>query len=145
MPYYTFKRSWKNRCLVLRWKKRINGVPTIIKEMSVGPAANLASMLENGLNGIVLKSYSASSTLSVMYIDRKIGFRDAVNTIMGHRGNGMSPGDYIILLHECVHIRCINEHIAEVIAHLHDPIPDTILYTLDIFIGESIHYIPEVL
>ena len=97
MPYYTFKRSGKNRYLVLRWKKRINGVPTIIKEVSVGTAASLASILENGLNGIVLKSYSAGSTLSVMYMDRKIGFRDAVNTIMGHRGNGMSPGDYIIL------------------------------------------------
>ena len=97
MPYYTFKRSGKNRYLVLRWKKRINGVPTIIKEVSVGTATNLASLLENGLNDIVLKSYSAGSTLSVMYIDRKIGFMDSVNTIMGHRGNGMSPGDYMLL------------------------------------------------
>ena len=63
----------------------------------MGTAANLASMLENGLNGIVLKSYSAGSTLSVMYMDRKIGFRDAVNTTMGHRGNGMSPCDYMLL------------------------------------------------
>ena len=97
MPYYTFKRSGKNRYLVLRWKKRINGVPTIIKEVSVGTAASLASVLENGLNGIVLKSYSAGSTLSVMYMDRKIGFTDTVNTITGHRGNGMSPGDYMLL------------------------------------------------
>ena len=97
MPYYTFKRSGKNRYLVLRWKKRINGVPTVIKEVSVGTAANLASMLENGFNNIVLKSYSAGSTLSVMHMDRKIGFMDTVNSIMGHKGNGMSPGDYMLL------------------------------------------------
>ena len=97
MPYYTFKRSGKNRYLVLRWKKRINGIPTIVKEVSVGTAANLASMLENGLDNIVLKSYSAGSTLSVMYIDKKIGFRDIVNSVMGHKGNGMSPGDYMLL------------------------------------------------
>ena len=97
MPYYTFKRSGKNRYLVLRWKKRINGVPTIVKEVSVGTAANLASMLENGLDNIVLKSYTAGSTLSVMYMDRKIGFRDIVNSVMAHKGNGMSPGDYMLL------------------------------------------------
>ena len=97
MPYYTFKRSGKNRYLVLRWKKRINGVPTIVKEVSVGTAANLASMLDHGLDNIVLKSYSAGSTLSVMHIDKKIGFRDIVNSIMAHKGNGMSPGDYMLL------------------------------------------------
>ncbi len=97
MPYYTFKRSGKNRYLVLRWKKRINGVPTIVKEVSVGTAANLASMLDHGLDNIVLKSYTAGSTLSVMYIDKKVGFRDIVNSVMGHKGNGMSPGDYMLL------------------------------------------------
>jgi transposase len=97
MPYYTFKRSGKNRYLVLRWKKRINGVPTIVKEVSVGTAASLASMLENGLDNTVLKSYSAGSSLTVMYMDKRIGFRDIVNSVMGHRGNGMSPGDYILL------------------------------------------------
>ncbi len=97
MPYYTFKRSGKNRYLVLRWKKRINGVPTIVKEVSVGTAANLASMLDHGLDNIVLKSYTAGSTLSVMCIDKKMGFRDIVNSVMGHKGKGMSPGDYMLL------------------------------------------------
>ncbi|MHB8359105.1 MAG: polysaccharide biosynthesis protein, partial [Thermoplasmataceae archaeon] len=46
MPYYTFKRSGKNRYLVLRWKKRINGIPTIVKEISVGTAEDLAEILE---------------------------------------------------------------------------------------------------
>ena len=71
MQYYIFKRSGKNRYLVLRWKKRINGVPTIVKEVSVGTAANLASMLENGLDNIILKSHTAGSTLSIMHMNRK--------------------------------------------------------------------------
>jgi len=97
MPYYTFKRSGKNRYLVLRWKKRINGVPTIVKEISVGTADNLAAMLESGISDIVLKSYSAGSTLSTLFMDKKIGFRDIVNSIMAHKGDGMSPGDYMLL------------------------------------------------
>ena len=65
--------------------------------ISMGTASNLASMLDHGLDNIVLKSYTAGSTLSVMYIDRKIGFRDIVNSVMGHKGKGMSPGDYMLL------------------------------------------------
>jgi len=97
MPYYTFKRSGKNRYLVLRWKKRINGVPTIVKEISVGTADNLAAMLDSGLSDIVLKSYSAGSTLSKLFIDKKIGFREIVNSVMTHKGTGISPGDYMLL------------------------------------------------
>ncbi len=96
MPYYTFKRSGRNRYLVLRWKKRINGIPTIVREVSVGTAENLASMLDHGMDDLVLKSYSAGSTLSALYIDAKMGFRDTVDAVMG-RGRGMSPGDYMLL------------------------------------------------
>ena len=97
MVYYTFKRSGKNRYLVLRWKKRINGVPTIVKEISVGTAENLAKMLEDNMENIMLKSYSAGSALASIYIDKALGLRDIVNNAMGHKGNGMSPGDYLLL------------------------------------------------
>jgi hypothetical protein len=93
MPYYTFKRSGKSRYLVLRRKKRINGIPTIVKEVSGGTAANLASMLENRLDNIVLKSYTAGSTLSVMHMDRNMGLRDIVYSVMAHKWNGTSSGD----------------------------------------------------
>jgi transposase len=63
-------------------------------------------MLENGLDNIVLKSYSAGLTLSVMYIDKKMGFRDIVNGVMAHKGNGMSPGDYMLLFI----MNCLSEH-----------------------------------
>ncbi len=63
----------------------------------MGTAEDLAEILENGLSDIVLKSYSAGSTLSALYIDSKIGLSDTVNRIIGHKGNGMSPGDYMLL------------------------------------------------
>ncbi|MHB1807508.1 MAG: hypothetical protein ACYCR2_11010 [Thermoplasmataceae archaeon] len=47
IPYYTFKRSGKSCYLVLRWKKRINGIPTIVKDVSVGTVEDLAEILEN--------------------------------------------------------------------------------------------------
>ncbi|MGP6240449.1 hypothetical protein ACNF40_08625 [Cuniculiplasma sp. SKW4] len=73
-------------------------MPTIVKEVSVGKAANLAELLENGLNDAVLKSYSAGSTLSVLYIDMRTGFRDIVDSILDHKGKGISPRDYMLLL-----------------------------------------------
>jgi len=63
----------------------------------VGTADNLAAMLESGMSDIVLKSYSAGSTLSTLFIDKKIGFREIVNSVMTHKGDGMSPGDYMLL------------------------------------------------
>lgn len=53
MPYYTYMRSGKDRYLVLRWKKRINDVPTIVREVNVGAVENLARMLENSTNDAV--------------------------------------------------------------------------------------------
>lgn len=97
MVYFTFKQSGKNRYLVLRWKKRINGVPTIVKEVSVGTADQLAHMLQNSMDSVVMKSYSCGSTLSVLYMDEKIRLRDTINERMGHRDGGASPGDYMLL------------------------------------------------
>ncbi len=97
MVYYTFKRSGKNRYLMLRWKNRINGVPTIVKETSVATAENLAKMLEDNTDNIILKSHSAGSTLASLYLNKALGFRHIVNSVMGHKGNGMSPGEYLLL------------------------------------------------
>ena len=54
-------------------------------------------MLENSMENIILKSYSAGSSLSALYIDDKLRFRDIVNNARGHEGNGLSPGDYVLL------------------------------------------------
>jgi len=97
MAYFTYKRSGKNKYLVIRWKKRINGVPTVVKEISVGTADNLAKILEKDMDDIVVASYTAGSTLSVLRIEEKVGIRSIVNSIVEHGDKGMTPGDYFLL------------------------------------------------
>ncbi len=96
MAYFTYKRSGKNKYLVIRWKKRVNGIPTVVKEISVGSADNLANILEKDMDDIVVSSYTAGSTLSVLRIEERVGIRSIVNSIVEH-GNGMTPGDYFLL------------------------------------------------
>ncbi len=97
MAYFTYKRSGKNRYLVIRWKKRINGIPTIVKEVSVGTADELLKTLENNLNEINITAYSGGSTLCILRIEDIIGIRSIVNGIIEHHDTGMSPGDYFLL------------------------------------------------
>ena len=97
MAYFAYKRSGKNRYLVIRWKKRINGIPTIVKEVSVGTANDLAKTIEGGVSDIEIKSYSGGSTLCVLRMDSMIGMRGIVDSVIDHHERGMSPGDYILL------------------------------------------------
>ena len=97
MAYFAYKRSGRNRYLVIRWKKRINGVPTIVKEVSVGTADDLAKTIEGDLKEIRMAAYSGGSTLCVLSIDGMIGLKDIVDSIVEHHERGMSPGDYFLL------------------------------------------------
>ncbi len=62
----------------------------------MGSADNLANILEKDMDDIVVSSYTAGSTLSVLRIEERIGIRSIVNSIVEH-GNGMTPGDYFLL------------------------------------------------
>ena len=97
MAYFAYKRSGKNRYLVIRWKKRINGIPTIVKEVSVGTADDLAKTIESNLDEIKIAAYSGGSTLCVLRMDHMIGLKAIVNGIVDHHDRGMSPGDYFLL------------------------------------------------
>ncbi len=97
MPYLVWKHSGKNRYLVMRWKRRVNGVPTIVKEVSIGSVDNLARIVEGDLTGIDLASYSFGTTASVLAMDMEMGLKDAVNAEIGHHDNGLSPGDYVLI------------------------------------------------
>ena len=97
MAYFAYKRSGKNRYLVIRWKKRINGIPTIVKEISVGTADDLAKTIEGSLEEIRMAAYGAGSTLCVLGIDHMIGMKAIVDSIVDHHERGMSPGDYFLL------------------------------------------------
>ena len=97
MAYFAYKRSGKNKYLVIRWKKRINGIPTIVKEVSVGTADDLAKTIEGNLAEIKIAAYNGGSTLCVLRIDHMIGLKTIVNGIVDHHDRGMSPGDYFLL------------------------------------------------
>ena len=97
MAYFAYKRSGKNRYLVIRWKKRINGIPTIVKEISVGTADDLAKTIEGNLAEIKIAAYNGGSTLCILRIDHMIGLKTIVNGIVDHHERGMSPGDYFLL------------------------------------------------
>ncbi|MEM3290958.1 MAG: hypothetical protein QW046_05525 [Candidatus Micrarchaeaceae archaeon] len=97
MAYFAYKRSGKNRYLVIRWKKRVDGIPTIVKEVSVGTADELAKTIGNDLNEIEITAYSSGSTLCVLRMEDSIGIRSIVNNVKSYNGKGMSPGDYVLL------------------------------------------------
>ncbi|EQD26381.1 transposase IS4 family protein [mine drainage metagenome] len=97
MPYLVWKHSGKNRYLVMRWKKRLNGIPTIVKEVSIGNVENLANIVEGDLSGINLVSYGFGITASVLAMDMEIGLREVIDATVGHHDNGLSPGDYALI------------------------------------------------
>ena len=97
MAYFAYKRSGKNRYLVIRWKKRINGIPTIVKEVSVGTADDLAKTIEGNLDEIRIAAYNGGSTLCVLRMDHMVGIKSIVDTVVDHHDRGMSPGDYFLL------------------------------------------------
>ncbi len=67
-----------------------------MKEISIGTADNLANILEKDMDDIVVSSYTAGSTLSVLRIEERVGIRSIVNSIVEH-GNGMTTVDYFLL------------------------------------------------
>ena len=97
MPGLVWKSINGEKRLVMRWKKRINGKLKITKEIYIGDMDNLADMIENPLKDSHVVSLDFGTTAFVRMIDQKIGLRDTVNRIIGHRGNGMPPGDYMLL------------------------------------------------
>ena len=97
MPGLVWKSINGEKRLVMRWKKRINGKLKITKEIYIGDMDNLADMIENPMKDSHVVSLSFGTTAFVRMIDKRIGLRDTVNSITGHRGNGMSPGDYMLL------------------------------------------------
>ena len=97
MAYFAYKRSGRNRYLVIRWKKRINGVPTIVKEVSVGTADDLAKTIDGDLKEIRMATYSGISAICALRIDRMISLKDLVDSIMDHYERGIFSGDYFLL------------------------------------------------
>ncbi len=81
----------------MRWNRRSDGKPRVIKEIYIGSMENLARIIENPLNAADAYSLSFGMTASVMMMDRIIGLKDIIDSVLGHHDNGLSPGDYVLI------------------------------------------------
>jgi transposase len=97
MPGLVWKNINGEKRLVLRWKKRINGKLKTTREIYIGDMDRLADMIGNPMKDAHVISLDFGTTAFVRIIDQKIGLKDIVDKVIGHRGKGMSPGDYMLL------------------------------------------------
>ena len=97
MPGLVWKTINGKKHLVMRWKKRVNGKLKIIKEIYIGNMENLADMLENPMKNVDVKSFGFGISAMSLMVDEYIGLRKIIDEVVGHKGKGMSPGDYTLL------------------------------------------------
>lgn len=99
--FNTLGLVWKSvngeRKLVLMRKKRLNGKLKIIREIYMGNIDGLADMIENLMKDIHVMSLDFGSTAFVRMVDRNVGLKHIVNKVMGHKGKGTFPGNYMLL------------------------------------------------
>lgn len=69
----------------------------VVKEIYISDAGRLARILENPGYDISVISLSYGSTASILAVEKTMGVKEIVDGIVGHSGNGMSPGDYVLL------------------------------------------------
>ena len=96
MPGLVWKSVNGERRFVMRWKKRINGKLKITKEIYIGDIDRLADMIENPMKDMHVMSLDFGTSAFVRMVDRKIGLKHIVDSVMGHSGKGMSSGDYML-------------------------------------------------
>jgi len=99
--YYMPRLVWKNingeKRLVLRWKKRIDGKLKITREIYIGDMDRLADMIGNPMKDAHVITLDFGTTAFVRMVHKRIGLKDIVDSVVGHRGKAMSPGDYMLL------------------------------------------------
>ncbi|MGC8514565.1 MAG: IS1634 family transposase [Thermoplasmata archaeon] len=97
MPGIVWKSIHGKRYLVLRWKKWENGQSRVTKEIYIGDAERLSRILEDPGYDVTVTALSYGSTSSILEMEKTLGVKGIVDGIVGHRGKGMSPGDYVLL------------------------------------------------
>jgi transposase len=97
MPGIVWKSVHGKKYMVLRWKKWINGKSRIVKEIYIGDEERLARILENPAEGAEVMAMGFGATASVLSIEKDMGIKGMINETVGHKGKGLSPGDYVLL------------------------------------------------
>ena len=97
MPGLVWKNINGDKRLVLRWKKRINGKLKTTREIYIGDMDRLADMITNPMKDAHVITLDFGTTAFVRMVEQRIGLKDIVDKVMVHKGDGMSPGDYVLL------------------------------------------------
>lgn len=97
MPGLVWKNINGDKRLVLRWKKRINGKLKTTREIYIGDMDRLADMITNPMKDAHVIALDFGTTAFVRMVEQRIGLKDIVDKVMVHKGDGMSPGDYVLL------------------------------------------------
>ncbi|MHB1648154.1 MAG: IS1634 family transposase [Cuniculiplasma sp.] len=97
MPFLVWKTIGGKKRLVMRWNKRVDGKPKVVKEIYIGDMEKLARIIEHPDRKVDAYSLSYGVTASILLIERDVQLKNIVNGIMGTNGSGMSPGDYFLL------------------------------------------------
>ena len=97
MPFLVWKTIGGKKRLVMRWNKRIDGKPKIIKEVYIGDMENLARMIQNPMENVDAYSLDFGMTASILMTEKEIGLKSVIDDEIGHHANGLSPGDYALI------------------------------------------------
>jgi transposase len=97
MPFLVWKTIAGKKRLVMRWNRRIDGKPKIIKEIYIGDMENLARMVERPVEGVDAYSLSFGTTAAVLSIEKDLSLKPTIDSVVGHVSNGLSPGDYALI------------------------------------------------
>ncbi|EQD26269.1 transposase IS4 family protein [mine drainage metagenome] len=97
MPFLVWKTVGGKKRLVLRWNRRINGKPRVVKETYIGDMNNLARMIESRSEDVNAYSLAFGITAGILMMEKEIGIRNIIDERTGHRNNGLSPGDYALI------------------------------------------------
>ena len=97
MPGIVWKSVHGKKYMVLRWKRWIDGKSRIVKEIYIGDEERLARILEDPAEGIEVTAMGFGATASVLSMEKGMGIKGMIDDVIGHKGNGLSPGDYVLL------------------------------------------------
>lgn len=94
------KKKIKNRIYYYYVEsKRVNGKPKYVNQVYLGPAEKVLEKCRNpGISNEALYSNIAEfGDVSLLYdISSRLGIVDSINTVVGKRKQGVSPGEYIL-------------------------------------------------
>mgnify|MGYP001626220844 CR=1 FL=1 len=97
MPGLVWKTINGKRYLVLRWKKRVNGKLKITREIYIGDIDKLADIIQNPYRDLDVTSLDYGISAMTLLINREMGIKEIIDSVVPHRDNGLSAGDYALI------------------------------------------------